>query len=370
MDLPSRLDYYSLGRQFVVQRAQKIDPGMVDVVGSDANLVIGSSAVLADAVTKQLGYAVSKLTLDGCFDEDLDRYAWDRYQIPRKGASPAVGQVRLYRQLFTAGAGTVPSGTQLLTLGSTAYVTTQPASFGATTLDNVLVNVRAVQAGKSTQVGANQIQRFQSSSSLFDGTIQVNNDLTTGGGEDAEDDDTLKARVRSFWTTAQRGTLAAIQFGALTVPGVVSAVAIEALSPSTGLPARAVTLFISDSSGVASLPLAQQVFAVLDNYRAAGIPVIVVTSIPVLESIALQLQFAPGVDTVTLSNQVQAAIVEFVNSLPVNGALYLGQLYSVLQRFAANGLLPSQGNILAPTGDVIPSVGQTIRTMPSLVTLN
>jgi hypothetical protein len=368
-DLPTRLDYYNLGRQYVLQRAQKIDPGMVDVAGSDANLFVGSASVMADAVTKQLGYATSRLTLDGCFDEDLDRYIWDRYQLTRKGASPAVGQVRFYRASAAAGSGTIPSGTKLVA-GNFEYVTTQPASFGASQLDGALANVRAVQAGKATQVGANTIQKIANAAALFDRTLFVNNDTTTAGGENQEDDDDVKARVRSFWSTAQRGTLAAIEFGALTVPGVVSAKAIEALVPlSNGLPARLVNLYIADSSGVASLPLSQSVSKALNDYRAGGIPVVVNTSIPFIQAITLSLSFAAGVDGVTLGNQIQAAVVEFVNSLPVNGTLYVVQLNSVLQRFYADGLIPNQSSLVSPAFDVVPPVGQTIRTTPANVLL-
>lgn len=343
---------------------------MVDVSGSDANLFVGSTSVVADAVVKQIGYSASKLTLDGCFDEDLDRFAWDRYQQTRKGASPALVQVRFYRPTNAAGAGTVPAGQKLTSLSGIEYITTQPASFGATTLDNVVVSARAVQAGKATQVGANFLRRVANPSGLWDPTLQVNNDATAAGGEDAEDDDTFKARLRNFWTTQQRGTLAAIQFGALTVPGVVSAIAIEALSTTTGMPTRVVNLYIADSSGVASVPLAQAVSVALNGYRAGGIPVIVNTSIPFMQAILLSLAFQAGVDGVTLGNQIVAAIVEFVNSLPTNGTLYVQQLGSVLQRFVAEGLVPNQGSIVSPAFDVVPAVGQTIRTTTALVTLS
>jgi uncharacterized phage protein gp47/JayE len=367
-DLPSRLDYYSIGRQWVLQRAQKIDPGMVDVAGSDVNIIVGVGSVLADAVTKQIGYAANKLLLDGAQDEDLDRYAWDRYQLVRKGASPATGQVRFYRASTTAGAGTIPVGTVLTTLAGTQYITTQPATFGSSTLDLVYANVQATQSGKATQVGANNIQRIQSPNTLFDTSIQVNNDLTTGGGEDVEDDDTFKNRIRSFWASSIRGTLAAIEFGALTVAGVVSANAVEALT-SGALPARIVNLYISDSSGVASVVMAQAVANALNDYRAGGIAVIISLSIPLIEPIVLNLSFQPGVDTVTLAAQVQAAVVEFVNSLGVNETLALADLYSVLQRFRAQGLVPSIGSIVSPVGDVVPTGGQTIRTTPQQVTL-
>ena len=367
-DLPTRLDYFQIGAQFVTSRATKIDAGMPYVQGSDANLVVGIGSVLAAAVTTQLGYSVSRLFLDGCFDEDLDRYAWDRYQLTRKGASAATTQARLYRQTFAAGGGTVPAQSSVLSLSGIEYITTQPGIFGATTLDNVFVPVRAVQAGKTTQVGANQLRRFKNPTTLFDSTLLVNNDSTSAGGELREDDDTFKARIRNFWNTVRRGTLSAIEFGALTVPGVVSAQAIEALNPF-GQPARVVNLYVSDSSGVASVPLANLVAVAQQEYRAGGIAVIISTSIPFLQPIVLQLSFQTGVDTVTLAGLVQAAIVEFINSLPVNGTLYLADLYSVLRRFVAQGVVQNQSSIVSPVGDVVPEIGQTIRTTTSLVTL-
>lgn len=369
MDLATRLDYFALGRRYVVQRAKQIDPAMVDVQGSDVNLVVGVGSVLADAVTKQLGYAVSALTLDGAYDEDLDRWVWDRYQQTRKGASAATGLGLLTRPTGAAGGGTVAAGTTVTAFSGVEYITTQPANFSGSALAALRpVPVRAVQAGKSTQVGANQIRRFKNPSALFDPTIAINNPAPTAGGEDRENDDLLKNRIRSFWNTQQRGTLPAIEFGAKTVAGVVSANAVESLTPA-GLPARIVTLYIADSSGIASQPLADAVAVALQNYRAAGIAVIISTSIPTLVPIGLELSFLTGVDTVTLAGQVQAAVVEFVNSLPVNGPLYIAQLYTVLQRFAARGLVPSQSSIASPTGDVYPTIGQTIRTLPSLVTL-
>jgi hypothetical protein len=369
VDLPTRLDYFNLGAQFISQRATKIDAGMPYVQGSDANIVAGVGSILADAVTKQIGYSCSRLFLDGCFDEDLDRYIWDRYQQTRKGASAATTLLRLYRPNANAGAGTVPAGESILSLGGTEYITTQPGNFGATVVDGVIVPVRAVQAGKATQVGANQLRRFKTPTDLFDPTLLCNNDSTSAGGEEREDDDTVKARVRQFWNTARRGTLAAIVFGAKTVAGVVSAEAVEALNPF-GQPARVVNLYIADSSGVASVPLANLVSVALQDYRAGGIAVIISTSIPFLQPVVLKLSFETGVDTVTLGGLVQAAIVEFINSLPVNGELYLVDLYSVLRRFVAQGLVQNQSSIVSPIGDVVPAIGQTIRTTTSLVTLS
>lgn len=360
MDLLSRLDLLALGRDYVRQNNRKIDPGMVDVLGSEANVFVGSVSVVADALMKQLGYAINAQTLDGATGTDLDRYAFDRYQETRKGASPALGSVRIFRATSTAGAGTVPIGTSLKTLVGTEYVTTTTATFGASDLVTA-ADVRAAQAGKNTQVGANGIRKFSQPAILFDPTLQVNNDLPTAGGEDAEDDETFRNRIRNFWASARRGILAAIVQGATSVPGVATAQAIEALSGS-GLPARLVNLYIADSSGIASRALAQKVSVALDDFRAGGIAVLVNTSIPLIVTVELSLRFRAGVDTVALEEQVRAAVVEFVNSLPVNGVLLVSGIYGVLLQFASDGLIADQGSVVQPAGDLVPSVNQTIRT--------
>lgn len=367
-DLPTRLDYFAIGRDYVVQRATKLDPTQVDVEGSDANLFVGIASVLADFVTRQLAGRTGALLLDGSDDEDLDRYAYDRYNLTRKGASPARGSVTISRTTLAGGGGTVPIGTKILSVTGVEYITTTQANFSAADLSVSGVFVRAVQAGKATQVGAGALQRFATPQNLFDSTLTCTNPKATAGGEDSEDDNTFRSRVRDFWRTARRGVIGAIEFGALSVPGVVSARAIEAIT-TDGSPARVVNLYIADSSGVASDALAAEVEVALEDYRAAGIAVLISTSIPLLTDLSFHLTFQAGVDTRTLSDNIRAAIVEFVNSLPVNGPLYLGQLFSVLQRFEADGLIPDRGSIITPTGDLIPPVGQTIRTTLSNVTL-
>ena len=368
LDLPSRLDLYALGRDYLATRATRIDRSRVDVSGSDANLFVGSQSVVAYSLVKQLGYRVNALLLDGARGEDLDRYAYDRYKLPRKGASAALGTVRFFRATSALGAGTIPIGTTIRSLTGVEYITVTVATVGATQTDGVMVDVRATQAGKATQVGANQLRQFANPQALFDPTLQVTNDLATAGGEDVEDDDTFRNRIRDFWLTARRGILAAIVFGAKSVPGVVSAQAVEALNPF-GQPARIVNLYIADSSGVASAALGRQVSTQLDDFRAAGITVLLSTSIPIPVQVSLVLTFLGGTDTVALSQSIRAAVVGFVNSLPVNGPLYLLQLGAVLQRFASAGLIVQQSSIAAPTGDLIPPLGQTFRITPANVTI-
>lgn len=369
MDLPTRLDLFAIGRKYVVERAKRIDPKKVDEQGSDANVFVGSTSMVAWEVIKQSAFAASNLMLDTVEDDDaLDRLAWDRYQMRRKGASPALGAVRFFR---TSGAiaGSVPAGAILKTLGGVEYITTTQANFIVGDLVSS-ANVRAVLAGKTSQVGANQIRTIAKAgdSPLFDPSLQVTNDDPTSGGEERELLDDFRERVRRFWRTAQRGTLAAIEEGALSVPGVASAQAVE-LFNDTGEEARVVLLYIADSSGIASQAQANAVTQQLDEFRAAGIPVIVATSVPQIVTIKLRLAFAARVDTDALAQQVVAAVAAFVNSLSVNEVLRTSDLQSVLVRFRNDGLVVPAGAIVEPLGDVVPDPGRTIRATADSVSV-
>ena len=359
-DFPSRVDLFGLARNYVLTRALKIDPSQVDTVGSDVNLYVGIASVVGYQIVLSLMQGVNSLLLDGAFDDDLDRYGLDRYQLPRKGAAAALGSVRIYRSTTAAGAGNVILGTKLLTLNGIEYITSASATFAALDVTKS-VDVRAVQAGKTSQAGANQIRQFATPGTLFDRTLQVNNDLPTAGGEDAESDDNYRERIREFWSTARRGTLSAIVFGAQTVAGVVSATATEVLTAEPR-PARVVELRVADSSGTSSVALGAAVIASLDEYRAAGISVVISNSIPSIVSIQIKLTFAAAVDTTTVAEAVRGAIVEYVNSLGVGDTLLRSALYSVLTRFTSAGVIVNETSLVSPVGDLVPAAGTTIRT--------
>jgi len=360
-EILNRLDFFQIGRRYVVSRAKRIEPTLVDVEGTDINLFVGSQSYCAHAVSRQLTERVSALLLDGGEGEDLDRYGQDRYQLPRNGAAAALGTVRFFRTSAALGGGTIQAGRKLITLVGTEFVTITDAVFGASDL-SANAFVRAVQAGKEYQVGANQIRRVDRVGDLFDPTLQVNNDERTAGGEEVEDDDIYRERIRDFWGSVRRGTLQAIEFGARTVAGVESASAFEPIDEDDGEPVRIVELFIADSSGVASAALADTVQDALLEYRAGGIPVSVVGSIPQIIDIQLDLTFRAGVNTTGLVDRIRAAIVSFVNSLGVNSSLLKNDLGAVLARYRTDGLIPTEGSIVEPAGDLIPDSGRTLRT--------
>ena len=361
-DYPSRLDLFSVGRDHLLARAKKIDPNQVNTRGSDANIIVASSSFITYETIKQLAQKMNALMLDGAANDDLDRWLWDRYLQARKGASVSLVVVRFFRNAIGA-AGSVPQGTKLASLTGIEFVTYTTATFAAGDLEKTAL-ARSVLAGTVAKVGKNQIRIIRPPVPTFDPTLQVTNDDTSAGGEDREDDPTAKERARGFWLAARRGTLTAIESGAKTVDGVASAQAVESLT-STGQPARVVTLYVADSAGIANVPLGEAAYAALEEYRAAGIAVVMSTSTPQIVSVQLRLTFRAGVDTTALTESVVAAIIERINSLAVNETLHRAALYDVLNRFKTAGVIPSEGSVVAPAGDLVPTTGRTLRTTSS-----
>ena len=91
---------------------------------------------------------------------------------------------------------------------------------------------------------------------------------------------------------------------------------------------------------------------------------------PLIVPIEIMVAFAAGVDTATLRGQMQASVFEFVNSLGVNDVLSRPDLFTVLSRFKSAGAIVRQDSIVRPAGDLVPPVGQTIRTLLPLVAIN
>ena len=367
MDTPTRFDLYQIGREYLLTYATNIQRNVVDTEGSDANLFVGATSFMAGAISTQLAARLAAHFARSAIGEDLDRLLVDRWVLPRKGAAPAVGSVRFYRTSAAAGAGTVLVGTKVGTDDGIEYVTTTPALFSTGTL-SVSADVRATRAGDTQQVGRYRLVRIYQPGVIFDPSIQVINDEPTAGGEPREDDDDYRLRGQNAPASLARGTLQAIREGAVSTPGVATAMATEAIDGDLR-PARVVLLSIADGSGLANRALGNEALRTVDDYRAAGIAVIATLSTPFLIGVRLKLAFIAGVSTTILSDTVRRAVIAYVNSLPTGGALYRSNLNSLLARYQANGLIPNQSSIVDPTGDIFPPAGRTIRTTSDLVTL-
>ena len=358
LDLPTRLDLLNIARTYVRTRAKKIDPNQIDVLGSDINLFVGSNMVVCNELTNQLAAAVAKLLIDGANGDDLDRLAWDRFgnNLMRKGASPAIVWVDFSRLTVAAGAGAVPPNTRLQTDTGVEYITTSQATFGALDLQQGAW-ARSVQAGSANRANTGTLVRIPTLSTLWDRTLRVTNPEPSAFASDREQDDSLRARMKAFWSVARRGTLSSIEQGAMATPGIDSAVAIEELTTGAQ-PARLVALYVSDVDGLANAGITPD----LSEYRAAGIQTILYKSTNQLVNIVLKLTFQAGKETDYLKETIRTSIMQTVNKCTVNGWLYRAALLETLKSFTDDGLLPSNDSVVEPAGDLVPTLGLTIRT--------
>jgi hypothetical protein len=106
------------------------------------------------------------------------------------------------------------------------------------------------------------------------------------------------------------------------------------------------------------------------GYRAAGIPVFVLTGTVVYQAVQWALAFKTGYDETLATSRVRAvtvAVGQFLPPGPANGTLYRSTLISAAQQVP--GVLVSDSSLVMPMGDVVPaSAGEMIRILPTSIT--
>lgn len=362
MDFPSFSQLFQAARTEALIRNPQLTRDAVEREGSDANILLASAAAVGDEVVAQLIAVTAGLYLDSASGEALDRLLGDRYGLLRKTAAAAVGQVAFGLVGTNPAAFTIPAGTTLSTADQIKFETTAPVLFPAG-VSLVYADVRSLLAGSAQQVRPNTITSILSPIPFAPPTLQVTNPYATAGAADRESDTAFRQRGQAFFSTARRGTLAALVQGALAVPGVQSAAAFEGLD-AFGKPAPYVSLIVADAytealADLSTTPpsywtqsetLAQTVTAALEEYRPAGLYVQVTVALTYLVPISLSLSYLGSVDTVAVSQSARAALVTYVNSLPPGSAVDPDALVAVLR--TVPGLLVTGNEILQPAGAI------------------
>lgn len=388
-DFPRQADLFRIARDEILSRNPKISKDAVERPGTDANILVYAAVACGDELMAQLANVAAGIYLDSAQGAQLDRYAYDRYQITRKPASVAQGSVVFSTNVPAAAAFTIPAGTMLQTPDGIQFLTIGNQLFpqGATSL---IVPARSVLAGSNQQVGIGTITSILSPIPNQPAVLTVTNTLATAGADDEETDSSLRDRCRRFYTTARRGTLDAIVSGALGTPGVNKASAFEMLD-AQGRPTRYVMLVVADAYTDAlaqlntipptyqtqSQQLTAAVFANLDEYRVAGTFVQVIVASVVLQPIQLSLTFQAGFDPNIVTNMAKAAVVNYINTLKPGDDLVInaapGTLTGVPGRdlqsaiAAVPGLAITGGEVQSPQGTIVVKPLQVLRTALALV---
>jgi len=365
-DVPTQRDLFLAGRAEAILSPTRFDRAIIDTEGSDVNTILNVAAAMAQETVRYLQVSLNELGLATATGEALDRWVFDRYQLTRKEATNAVATLTLTRSNTTPGF-TIPAGAQFGTETGVIFTIQNDVSFADGVVGPLSVLAIAERTGVEGNVDDDEIT--QVITTLVDDTVEVTNGEPAAGGNEQETDDELRDRAREFFVTARRGTREAIEFGALQVGRVAQAAAEETFQETTGIPGYRVTLNVSDTNGQANTALASEVEQELDEYRALGVPVLVIPAVPQLVNItAAGLSFTAGANTTQVLQNATNAVLAYVNGLPPGGTLRRADLFRVLSD--TSQLIVPDGALSEPAGDLVPSTGTVIRTTQDRISLS
>lgn len=379
MDFPTRAELLRVFQDEILAQNGDLTLEAAQRTGTDLNIIANAGAAMADEVVSQLVKVEAGLYSSSARKDRLDRYLFDRYGLRRKGASPARGSVEFRTTAANPAPFTIPGDTVLSTSDGTQYATTQAALFPAASTGPVVVPVRSLLAGLNQQAAGGTITSVVGSVPGSPADLRVTNTLATSGADDEEKDEVYRERGRNFFPSARRGTLGAIEQGALGVAGVRSASASEVYD-ALGRPARLVQLVITDAFTDAlvqlnvdppvyqaqSQQLAAAVFSSLDEFRPAGTFVQVIVAQVVLLPVTLSLRFTTSADPDLTALIARATVGGYANTLRGGEAFSRNAALAFLE--AIPGLQFSGQELLSPAGDVVPRTLQAIRCPLNLIT--
>lgn len=392
MDFPKFADLQAIGANQILTFNSNITVAAVNRAGSDINIDVAAAAAIGDECIGQLTSVAAGNFIDSSAGTQLDRVLYDRYKLLRNPAAPAVGSVVFQVvngsnvPIANPTAFAIPTNTVLQTKTGGQFITTAAGVYPQSAAGPITVAVQSVLAGSDQQAAVGTITSIISQipgGPAAPNSLTVTNTLATAGAADDEQDPAFRARGRSFFTTAQKGTLSAIVQGALAVPGVSTAQTFE-LTDANGLPAKYVQLFITDAytdslAQLAVVPptyqtqsqvLALNVFNALSNVRGGGIYVFVQVAQVVLQPVNLNLSFTATANTLPggidgVAQRARAAVVNYTNNL-TSGSTW-SRAAAQAQVALIPGLQITGNEIASPTGDVIPTPLQALRTTFALV---
>lgn len=376
MAAPSFQDLFNLGKA----EANLLRPDLSVRTGSISEMLISSATAMGDRLVGWFADRVGATFLDGASGDDLTKLAADHWAINRRAATPAVATITLNRAGADASSRILLTGSIVATGvdstgNSVQFQTLQDATWAASTNGNRTVNVSATVSGVSGNLASpNLITRIVSSPPAG-GTYTIVSSTLPAGGADAETDPDLRDRVRLYPSTLRRGTIAALQYGALQTEGISIAKA-NALQDTTGL----VNVYVSDASGnstgttqtvgpnlVDDGSMTMKVAIELFDWAAAGALVQVSGGVVQTVNITVSVVVKLGVDVTQLITDIQDSISARVSKLNIGDTLYLSDIVSAVKAVDPDNIVNI--TVTNPIVDTAPSTpGSLIR--PGVITVN
>ena len=361
--MPSLLTFdqlYTLGQAEVQSR----NPELTDWrQGSVNDALIGGAAVQADEVIRVVVAAFAEQFVDAATDAALDALAADRFGLVRHAAVGAVGILTFTRGTST-GVLEIPAGTtcKATVNGESVTFTTDEAVYMAADTVDALATCTAT--GATGNVAADTITTIVDTVP-GDATATVTNADRFVGGAAEETDAAFRDRIRRYFTTLRRGTVSALETGALGVAGVAYVAVDESYAaPEDG---GYVAVYVADGDGRSNDALSDAVASELESWRAAGIRVVVTGATREEIDLALVLYVRAGSDLATLVANARAAILAYTDALAPGAILYTAQIVAAALGISTDVL---SAMVTTPTSDQPPSgVANALRVLDTALSV-
>lgn len=369
--MPIAPSFQDLLTQFQAE-AQARRAALVFAPGDITVAMQHGAAAMADAVIRFAAQAFKETFIDGATGDALTTLVNDHYNLQRNAAIAAQGGVTFSRTTATA-AGTIPTGTILATSfdadgNSIEYELLEDVTIPASGLgpfpSSGSASVRALTSGLASNAEAGTIDRLISTI-VFEPTLTVTNQAATAGGTDEESDEDLRTRARNFFTTLRRGTLAALEFGAIQTPSAGVAVA-TATENTDGT----VTVRVTDANGNSTLQMVADVEAELENWRCAGTVVNVVGGNQALLNVTVTIPLAgrrAGFDVLARNADIIGAVFARARKLQAGETFFLDSLIASVIAVAPDDIFDVEvtsitlGGVAQPIADIVPAIDEVIR---------
>jgi uncharacterized phage protein gp47/JayE len=319
---------------------------------------------------------------------DVDTYVED-FTLAREPAVASTGIVTLSRPTtgFAAlikpyfnvdGTTNTTDGVQVITVDrvqsfgvtvdttNTAWNAGLGGYFVATDALSVDVPVMAIVAGSAGNVQAGTISLLTVG---VPGIDSVTNAAVFSNGVDAETDDALKERFRSFIATRARATIAAVQEAISSVQQGLTDAIIENTLPTGETRIGFFTVTIDDGSGAPTDALINAVAVAIDQVRPIGSVFSVRAPAVIFANVNMTIDAAAGFSKATLQGNVSSAIQTFINGLGIGQKLSYTRLPALA--FGVAGV-SNVSNVLLNSGtaDIGGGPTQVVKATSASVVIN
>jgi len=282
--------------------------------------------------------------------KDLDDLAAG-YGLTREDASKSSGPLTFYRSTATQPI-LIPAGTRVVRPASGSV-----EELGYYTLSDVYLGIGVasqtvdVEAESTGEVGNTGIRTITQTSVA--GITGAYNPSEYTNGRDIESDDELRRRLSLLFASMQKATIDAIKFAAFSVAGVDSVV-ISENDPYPGY----IKVYTSDENGIQTLSTKLAVEDAIEEYKAAGITVVVDKPQIRYEAITVQVNIVDPTLYVDVKDELELSLTNWLNQFAMGEALLISEIIAKLHE---SSNVYNVESVVAPATDIEPLNNQIIR---------